>query len=99
MENKVEFIDMIMEIIFVYVCNNFIERVEFFGLIIDIYLMLLSLGEGEFNGIRLGDVKFVIDVGEFVIDDFIICLEDGCFFKLFKCYLKVRFNMIFDEYW
>lgn len=40
----------------------------------------------------------VVFVKKFVMLDYIICLEDGKKFKLFKCYLWIYYNMMLEEY-
>lgn len=38
-------------------------------------------------------------IKKLVMDYYIICLEDGVKFKMFKCYLCIYYDMLLDEYW
>lgn len=87
--------EFVLDIVLVYVSNNLIQSGEFLDFICEVYIMLFILG----NGVVWFEVKkLVVLIKKLIMDEFLICFEDGKKFKLLKCYLCLKYGFILEEY-
>lgn len=92
------FVELILDIVFVYVGNYVVLVSDFLNLIVEVFSVLLNIFLFVFVVVVVEKLKLVVLVCCLVQDDQIMCLECGGFFKLLKCYLMMYYNLMFEQY-
>ena len=96
-ENKNQlFLQFATDIISAYVSNHNLDKDQLVNLIEEVYLKLLTLQDSE-NNTRL-DANPAVPIEDSILEDGIICLEDGKKFKLLKRHLSSTYNMSPEQY-
>lgn len=84
------------DIISAYVSNHNIDKDDLLELIEEVYLRLVKLQSSENTQVQ--DFKPAVPVEESILENTIICLEDGKKFKLLKRHLSKTYNMSPEQY-
>ena len=84
------------DIISAYVSNHNIDKDDLLELIEEVYLRLVKLQSSE--NTQVHDFKPAVPVEESILENTIICLEDGKKFKLLKRHLSKTYNMSPEQY-
>ena len=84
------------DIISAYVSNHNIDKDDLLELIEEVYLRLVKLQSSE--NTQGQDFKPVVPVEDSILENAIICLEDGKKFKLLKRHLSRTYNMSPEQY-
>ena len=84
------------DIISAYVSNHNIDKDDLLELIEEVYLKLVKLQSSE--NAQVQDFKPAVPVEESILENTIICLEDGKKFKLLKRHLSKTYNMSPEQY-
>ncbi|MCB1532547.1 MAG: MucR family transcriptional regulator [Alphaproteobacteria bacterium] len=94
--NKEELLALTTEIVSAYVSNNTVNTNDLTGLIEQVYKALSGVdGQGSMLADR---PQPAVPIKRSVMDDHIICLEDGKKLKMLKRHLKTAYNMTPEEY-
>lgn len=91
-----EVLHLVSDVVAAYVSNNSVEPTEIPDLIHKVYATLTNLG---------GQHRFLherpepaVPIKRSVMDDYIVCLEDGKKLKMLKRHLKTAYNMTPEQY-
>ena len=84
------------DIISAYVSNHNIDKDQLLELIEEVYLKLIKLQSRE--NTQGQDFKPVVPIEDSILENAIICLEDGKKFKLLKRHLSKTYNMSPEQY-
>ena len=84
------------DIISAYVSNHNVDKDDLLELIEEVYLRLVKLQSSE--NTQGQDFKPAVPVEESILENTIICLEDGKKFKLLKRHLSRTYNMSPEQY-
>lgn len=98
--SKIDLLNMTTDIVSAHVSNNKIEPEKVGDFIHHVYCSLVALGdENALEKILPDDVLTpAVPVHQSVMDDHIICLEDGKKMKMLKRYLKSTYDMTPEQY-
>jgi predicted transcriptional regulator len=93
-DNEEEILKLVTEIGAAYVSKNPVAAHELPGIIRDVHATL-----GGFNTEEQALPRQpAVPVKKSVLDDYIVCLEDGKKLKMLKRYLRARYKLSPDEY-
>jgi predicted transcriptional regulator len=93
-DNEEEILKLVTEIVAAYVSKNPVAAHELPGIIRDVHATL-----GGFNTEEQALPRQpAVPVKKSVLDDYIVCLEDGKKLKMLKRYLRARYKLSPDEY-
>lgn len=92
------YIVLTAEIVSAYVSKNAISVEDLDALIQSIFAALTGLSDPPVIVIVEGKQKPAVPIKKSILDDFVICLEDGRKFKSLKRHLRTKYNMSPDQY-
>lgn len=92
-----ELLSMTTEIVSAHLSNNTVAVADIPQLIKLVYTSLATQGVEEQKEVQEKPVP-AVPIKKSVMNDYIICLEDGKKLKMLKRHLKTRYNMTPEEY-
>jgi len=94
-------LNLVSDVVSAYVSNNSVSSAEITDIIYQVYQALTHLNQEGFVGEAANSgapLEPAVPVGQSVMSDYIVCLEDGKKLKMLKRHLKASYNMTPDQY-
>lgn len=96
--NDVDFLELTGDIVAAYVTKNSISAVDLPDLIRNIYATFSTLGQVQPTAVAVTAQKPAVSISKSIMEDYIVCLEDGKRLKMLKRYLRTQYGLTPEEY-
>jgi predicted transcriptional regulator len=98
MEARLKLMECAAQVVAAYVANNTVAQTAIPQLIADTARALSAVIAGDAGGAAAATVEPAVSIGNSVMPDYIVCLEDGRKFKSLKRHLRARYGLTPEQY-